>query len=52
MPEKLIEIDPLYVSSTEEKEQIHAKVWPFLERLLKRAKRDEQELKIISLSAL
>ncbi|MEK7586550.1 MAG: D-alanyl-D-alanine carboxypeptidase family protein [Patescibacteria group bacterium] len=48
VPEKLIEIDPLYVSSTEEKEQIHAKVWPFLERLLKRAKRDEQELKIIS----
>ena len=48
VPEKLIEIDPLDVSSVTEKEQIHAKVSPFLERLLKRAKRDGQELKIIS----
>lgn len=47
-PTKLTNIDSEYLYKPEEAKQIHASVWPFLEDLLAKAKRDEIDLKIIS----
>ncbi len=48
VPDRLVQIDSDYIFPVGDKEQIHAKVLPFLERLLSRAKRDGHDLKIIS----
>jgi len=47
-PPRLVEIDTPYLAISTKSQQIHASVWPFLERLLRVAKSDNVNLQIVS----
>ena len=47
-PERLIEIESLYLADKNRPQQLHASVWPFLEKLLSAAAADKADLKIVS----
>lgn len=48
VPREITEIDSEYIPTKDKKVEIHGDVWPFLERLLKKAKKDGLDLKITS----
>ena len=48
VPDLLTNVDSIFVLSEEKKILIHAKVWPFLEKMLKAAERDGVDIKVLS----
>ncbi len=48
LPERLVEIDEQYLSFPEKRTQFHAKAWPYLEDLLRAAKRKNLDLRVVS----
>ena len=47
-PPRLVEINAVYLAKQDKPQQIHASVWPYLEKLLQAAKNENQNLQIVS----